>query len=285
MKKFLSQNARNFIKNMCKIYNIEPIYNATPKEYIVEMEQAEIDKAIISTNDFSYGSSISQVKYNDYVSKCISEYPDLFLGQCGVDPRHKNASDIFQKGLNAGLCGLKLYPGNGFRPDEEICFPLYKIAEENEIPVSIHTGFTASPCLIQNSNPYFIEKVLDKFQDLKVNLCTQLGYPFMYELIAIMRKYENVYTDYAPMNMDIPELGIAQNILHIKFMIGNRKRIMFGSYWPFTINRVKEWTNLCKKIKLPSITRFFSGDNITKEDRIFLMGTTACELFKIKTNS
>ncbi|NVM04797.1 MAG: hypothetical protein HWN67_20925, partial [Candidatus Helarchaeota archaeon] len=45
MKKFLSPNARTFIKNMYKILNIEPIYDATPKEYIVEMEQAQIDKA------------------------------------------------------------------------------------------------------------------------------------------------------------------------------------------------------------------------------------------------
>ncbi|MFX1449492.1 MAG: amidohydrolase family protein [Promethearchaeota archaeon] len=280
-KDLLPPNARIFIKNMFKILNSEPIYDATPKEYIIEMEQAEIDKAIISTNDFTYGSTVSQIKNNDYISKCISEYPDLFLGQCGVDPRHKNAVEIFQKGLDDGLCGLKLYPGTGFRADDEICFPLFKIAEENNIPVSIHTGFTASPFLIQNSNPFYIEHVLEKFQSLKVNLCTQLGFPFTYEMVGILRKYENLYTDYAPTNIDVPQMGIAQNIIQIK-VLTNRHQIMFGTYWPFTFGRVKEWTDINHKIKLPSVTRLFNAPNITKEDREYMMGITACEFFKIK---
>ncbi|MFX0134809.1 MAG: amidohydrolase family protein [Candidatus Hodarchaeota archaeon] len=280
-KKFLSPNALTFIKNMCKILNIEPIFDATPKEYIVEMEEAQIKKAIISTNDFSFGSTVSQIKYNAYISKCVNEYPDLFLGQCGVDPRKKNAVEIFQKGLDAGLCGLKLYPGTGFRADDEICFPLYKIAEDNNIPVSIHTGFTCSPFLIQNSNPFYIERVLEEFQTLKVNLCTQLGFPFTYEMVGILRKYENLYTDYAPTNIDVPQMGIAQNIVQIKTLT-NRHNIMFATYWPFTIGRVKEWTDINKKIKLPSITRLFNAPNITKEDREYMLGLTACEFFKIK---
>lgn len=283
-KEFLSPIACTFIKNMFNIMQTELTYEATPEKYIAEMQEAEIDKAIISTNDFSYESNTSQIKYNNYIAEIVKEYPDLFLGLCGVDPRRKNAIEIFQKGLDAGLCGLKLYPGTGFRPDDEICMPLYKIAEENEVPVSFHTGFTASPFSIQLSNPLLLEDVLEQFPNLKVIASTQLSYPYTFDLAALMRKYEYVYTDCAPTNLEVPDIGIAQNIISIKIMVV-RQRIMFASNWPFCIGRLKEWTDKTLKIKLPSLSRLIGLDNVTKEDREYINGITACELFKIKIDT
>ena len=283
-EEFLSPTARTFIKNMFNTMqndDFEPILNATPEKYIEEMEQAGIEKAIISTSDWGFGSNISIIKYNNFIAEVVKDYSDIFKGFCGVDPRRKNATEILQKGINAGLCGLKIYPGTGFRPDDEICMPLYNMAAENDLIVSIHSGFTTSPYSIELGNPLFLENILETFPSLKVIASSQLGFPFVYNLAAIMRKYKNLYTDYAPMNLNAPEVGIAQNILAIKVMIDERHQIMFATYWPFSSGRVKEWVDRNAKIKLPAISRLIGVGNVTKEDREYIMGLTASKLFKI----
>ncbi len=281
-KEFLSPNARKFMENMCRTMHTQPLFDATPEKYIKEIEGLEISKAIISTNDFAFGSNISILKYNNYVASTVKEHPDLFLGLCGVDPRRKNAIEVFQKSIDAGLCGLKIYPGTGFRPDEDFCMPLYKIAAENDLPVAFHSGYTVSPYSIELGNPLFFEKIIEAFPSLKIISSSQLAYPYMFELSAIMRKCENIYTDYAPMNIDVPEVGVAQNILNIKIMVDERHRIMFATNWPFSAGRVKDWTDLNIKIKLPTLSRLVGIDNVSKVDREYIMGLTACDLFKIK---
>jgi len=281
-KKHLSPNALKYIKNMSKSMHTEPIYEATAEKYISEIEESEIKKAVIHATDFSYNSKFSQIEYNDFIAGVIKEYPDIFIGLCGVDPRRKNAAEIFQRGITAGLLGLKLFPGAGFRPDEKICSPLYKIAEDNDLPVAIHGGFTASPYSMELSNPLFLENIMEEFPNLKLVSCTQLAFPFTYLLSAIMRKFENIYSDYAPMNIDAPEVGIAQNILSVKIMVDERHRIMFATNWPFSYGRVKEWTEINSKIKLPSLSRLVGLSNVSKLDREYIMGLTAHELFKLK---
>jgi len=281
-KKYLSPNAIKYIENLSKSMHSKPILEATAENYITEIEQTEIKKAIIHATDFNYGSEISQLEYNNYVSNIIKDYPDLFIGLCGVDPRRKNAIEIFEKGINKGFSGLKIFPGAGFRPDEDVCIPLYKIAEKNKLPVAIHNGFTASPFSMELSQPIFLEKIMEECPDLRLIACTQLAFPFTYELSAVMRKFENIYTDYAPMNIDAPEVGIAQNILSIKIMVDERHRIMFATNWPFSLGRVKEWTELNAKIKLPTLSRLVGLTNVSKKDREYIMGLTACDLFKIK---
>ena len=268
---------------MAKSMKTEPIFEAIPEKYIPEMELSEINKTIIHATDFSYESNIRHLEYLKFISAILKNYPDLFLGLCGVDPRRKNAIELFQKGIDLDFCGLKIFPGAGFRPDDEMCIPLYKLAEKNDLPVAVHSGFTASPYSMELSQPIYLERILEECPDLKLIASTQLAFPFTYELSAVMRKFENVYTDYAPMNIDAPEVGIAQNILSIKIMVDERHRIMFATNWPFSLGRMKDWTDLNAKIKLPTLSKLVGLNNVSKVDREYIMGLTACDLFNLKS--
>lgn len=113
------------------------------------------------------------------------------------------------------ICGIKLYPGyQDFNPSDEKIFPIYKLAEQFDLPVMYHGGVLhyccpqerrdagrfkcGSFCKIETlqhlAHPNAIINAIKKFP--KVNfIISHLANPYFDDLRNAMKKYPNVYTD------------------------------------------------------------------------------------------
>lgn len=134
----------------------------------------------------------------------------------------------------------------GLEPADSTLAPFFALAEELEIPVSIHTGIsspnTPYECCpafrVALGRPLLLEPVLIRHPNLRVNLM-HAGHPYLDETIALMSVYPNVYADVGAINWILPQDEFYR-YLKALMQAGLGRRIMFGSdqmVWPEVISR------------------------------------------------
>jgi len=124
------------------------------------MGEAGIDKAVLSypTSDahlklgsFSYVAKI----YNNNVAKIIKRYPEKFIGAAvlPVDNIQDMEDELKRTTQEAGFKAISLASSyNGVYLDDKRFLPVYKIAEQNNVPIFVHS---------QIVNPIGFERVQD----------------------------------------------------------------------------------------------------------------------------
>jgi predicted TIM-barrel fold metal-dependent hydrolase len=119
------------------------------------------------------------------------------------------------------------------------------LAEELDIPVSLHTGIgppgaSADPCCrnfrVRLGNPLMIEEALNRHPRLRVNLM-HAGWPYLADTIALLMVYPQVNVDLGAIDWLAPRAEF-HAYLGALMRAGLGKRVMFGSdhmYWPDAI--------------------------------------------------
>ncbi|HUF03245.1 MAG TPA: amidohydrolase family protein [Aridibacter sp.] len=130
---------------------------------------------------------------------------------------------------------------SGVAPNDKVMEPLWKLAEELDVPVGLHLGegYPGAPYLgdpsyrVRFGNPLLLEEVLVRHPKLRIYIM-HYGSPMVDEMIAIMYTYPNVYIDIGGNTWPYPKEYFYSQLK--KFVdAGFGKRIMFGSdqmYWP-----------------------------------------------------
>jgi len=123
------------------------------------MDEMGIDKAVLTypTSDAHLKlGSISRVTkiYNDNVAKIIKRYPDRFIGAAVLPVDSASGMlDELKRTKELGFKAISLASSyNGTYLDNEIFLPIYKLAEQENIPVFVHS---------QIVNPIGFERVQD----------------------------------------------------------------------------------------------------------------------------
>lgn len=124
------------------------------------MDETGIDKAVLSypTSDahLKLGSfSLVARVYNDNVAKIIKRYPDRFIAAVVLPiDNSQDMMDTLKKAIEElGFKAISLASSyNGAYLDEKRFLPLYKIAQEKNIPIFVHS---------QIVNPIGFERVSD----------------------------------------------------------------------------------------------------------------------------
>ncbi|MDD5237984.1 MAG: amidohydrolase family protein [Candidatus Omnitrophica bacterium] len=123
------------------------------------MDEMRIDKAVLTypTSDAHLKlGSISRVTriYNDNVAKIIKHYPDRFIGAAVLPVDSASGMlDELKRTKELGFKVISLASSyNGTYLDNEIFLPIYKLAEQENIPVFVHS---------QIVNPIGFERVQD----------------------------------------------------------------------------------------------------------------------------
>jgi len=123
--------------------------------------------------------------------------------------------------------------------------PYLALAEEHDIPVSLHTGLgppeiSHDPCCrgfrASLGNPSLIEEALNRHPKLRVNLM-HAGWPYLQETIAVMHLYPQVYADLGAIDWSLPRSGFHAYLLAL-MQADLGKRVLFGSdqiFWPEAI--------------------------------------------------
>ncbi len=138
----------------------------------------------------------------------------------------------------------------GAEPGDPRFEPYAALAEELDIPLSIHvgTGPPGAPYLpgfdkyrARLHSPLLVEELLLKHPKLRVNLM-HAGWPMLDDLLAVMWAHPQVYVDVGIISYALPRAGFHTYLQRI-VEAGFGKRVLFGSdqmVWPEAIDTAIE---------------------------------------------
>lgn len=133
---------------------------------------------------------------------------------------------------------------NGIPPNDPSLEPYFKLAEELDLPVLIHTlgiGPYMPHFRSAAGSPMLLEDVLLSHPKLRL-FVENAGYPYRDEMIAMMYQYPQLYADVSTISWIIPRTAF-YDYLQAFVRAGLGKRLMFGSdqmVWPEKIGAAVE---------------------------------------------
>jgi len=255
----------------------------TLERFIVEMDEAGVDKAVILPVDVE--RTLNFVTSDEYVyENWVTKYPDRLIGFSGVDPIDRagrlnwKALRSFEKSIKEyGFKGLKLLPTYGhYAPNDRRVYLFYQKALEFDVPVLLHMGATPLPnAPIRYSRPELLEDVAMDFPDLPL-IMAHLAKPWTEELYTLMIKYGNIYTDISA----LCKLGLRMLTWYLVMAkeYGVLNRVMWGT--DKTCMPHKYYVDWCKT-GLNQTAEKHGWPTFTKQEIDNLMGETAAKLLKL----
>lgn len=195
-----------------------------PEKFASYLKSHQIEKGVILPDICPITTGVVP---NEYVFE-FSLGHDVFLPFCTINPFLM--SDLvkeFRKYIEIGAKGLKLYPSyNHFYPNESRMYPLYALAQEERLPVLVHTGssiFKGSK--IKYADPIHLDDVASDFPDLSLILAHS-GRGLWYEkAFFLSRIHPNLY-------LEISGLPPANLLNYFPDMENNIDKFIYGSDWP-----------------------------------------------------
>jgi predicted TIM-barrel fold metal-dependent hydrolase len=154
----------------------------------------------------------------------------------------KQTYEAVERNLQRKNCvGIKLYPGyNQQYLYDSIYTPVYKLAEQYNKTVAVHTGelvFTSAQ--LKYCHPLTLDEVAVSFPKVQFVMC-HLGNPWIVDAVAVLSKNHNVAADLSGLLegiLDFPAYIREQEgyISHIKTWLtylNAYDRLIFGTDWP-----------------------------------------------------
>jgi len=137
------------------------------------------------------------------------------------------------------VLGEAMWQYQGLSPADSALEPLWRLAEELDLPVGVHMGL--GPPGVQNERPYRmrlsdplqLEEVLVRHPRLRVYVM-HAGWPLLDRIVGLLFSYPNVYVDVGVIDWYIPRPEF-HTYLRRLVEAGFADRVMFGSdqmQWP-----------------------------------------------------
>lgn len=170
---------------------------------------------------------------NDEVARMVEAAPERLVGVAAVDIRKPVAAvrELRRAVNELGFKALRLLPWLWeLPPDDRRYYPLYAECVELGIPFCTQVGHAGPLMASEPGRPIpYLDHVAADFPELKI-VAGHIGYPWTEEMIAMARKYENVFIDtsaYKPKRY--PE-----NL--VRYMRADGlKKVLFGSNYPMIL--------------------------------------------------
>ena len=165
------------------------------------------------------------------IANFVNEHSDKFVGWCSVDPNDKNCVQQLEYNVkDLGFKGMKVSPiYQNWDPQDSKYLPLFKKAEELNIPINIHQGTTfVRPGPLKFANPILLEDIAIACPKLRI-IIAHMGHPWEDECVAFIRKHPNLYTNisaihYRPVRH--------YNAIRTAIEYGVEHKLIFGSDFP-----------------------------------------------------
>ena len=251
---------------------------------LAEMDEAGIDKSVIFPVDFGVALGDPEVpieEVNKKYSELARKHPDRLVAFAGVDPRRKDAPDLFKRCINEwGMKGLKLHPCAGFYPNQKEVYLLLEQACELKIPVLIHSGSMMVPLRSKYSQAIHFDDLAADFPDLPI-IAAHSGGLFGYtQMISIMNVKLNIMADISAWQvMATRNYSFFCKALRELIDFTESERIFFGSDSPSmrSIMSNKDWVQLLKDLPQKAV----EGISFTEEEITALLGGNAQRLLNL----
>ena len=152
-----------------------------------------------------------------------------------------------------GLKGLLLTPPYGhYYANDKRVYPFYEKAVALDIPIYFHHSHQFTPskyCPLKYTRPWLLDDLTIDFPDLRFNV-EHMGYPWTEELLAIMTRSPNVYTDIAMFIEPYEQTGRGRRLLLARNLgmareYGVLDRVFYGS--DYVGEDIEEYINLLQR--------------------------------------
>ena len=135
---------------------------------------------------------------NEDVAALVEAHPDRFVGVASVDLREPVPAvrELRRCVKELGFKAFRVVPWLwGLPPNDRRYYPLYAECVELGIPFCTQVGHTGPLRTSETGRPIpYLDDVALDFPDLVI-IAGHIGYPWTEEMIALARKYPNVYID------------------------------------------------------------------------------------------
>ncbi len=199
------------------------------------MERYNISKAFVSGVDWGAVQDWKRAAPERFIASPFILHP--------TDSLLNILKEEYEQGRFTGMgeIGAQL---EGIAPNDPALDAYFKLAEERDLPVLIHTlgiGPYTPHFRSAAGNPLLLEDVLKKYPKLRL-FVENAGYPYAEEMIAMMYQYPQLHADVSTITWVIPRTAFYDH-LEAFIRAGLGKRIMFGSdqmVWPEKIGAAVE---------------------------------------------
>jgi predicted TIM-barrel fold metal-dependent hydrolase len=228
-----------------------------PKRVLDTYLQAvdEVDKAVVLAL-WAPDSGIEAS--NQFVAAVVREAPSKLIGFASIDPQaHAAISELEAAVRENGFRGVKLGPiYQRFVPDDVDLWPLYERIQDLRIPIIWHQGasYLMADGSLENARPLLLDKVARSFPGIKM-VIAHFGYPWSREVVALLRKHTNVFTDISAL-ADRP--WFLYNAIVDSMEYGAQDKILFGTDYPAfrageVVEALKKVQSFCTGTSLPPV--------------------------------
>lgn len=193
---------------------------------VAAMDAAGVTRGLLSAWVAPEGVLIS----NDEVAGWVAAHPDRFVGVASVDLRRPVSAvrELRRCVRECGFKALRVVPWLwGLPPNDRRYYPLYAECVELGVPFCTQVGHTGPLRSSETGRPIpYLDDVALDFPELVI-VGGHIGYPWTEEMIALTRKYPNVYIDTSAYTTRRypPEL--------VRYMqTDGRRKVLFGSNHP-----------------------------------------------------
>jgi len=173
--------------------------------------------------------------------------------------------------------GIKIHLGyQHIYPNEEKCYPIYKLCLKYDVPVIFHTGDTLTipgeiPVKVKYAHPLPIDDVAADLPDLKI-IIAHLGNPWLTDCAEVLYKNQNVYADISGLFIHDADLKSSYGELMRKKIkelcdYSSPRKLLYGTDWPLA--------------SMKSYIKFTKNLGLAKKDLDYVFYKNALELFKI----
>lgn len=167
-------------------------YDSTPEVHWKVSEPA--DKVVV----FGLQARASGIWVpNELIADYVRQHPEKLVGWASVDPNEPDCVEQLEHCVTRlGLRGLKLGPTyQHFDPQDKKHWPLFKKCQDLNLPIMWHQGTTfPTRARLKWAQPLQLEDIAMEFPDLRM-IIAHLGHPWEEDVIVLIRKCPNVYTD------------------------------------------------------------------------------------------
>jgi predicted TIM-barrel fold metal-dependent hydrolase len=196
------------------------------KATIGAMDAGGIGFGLVSAWHAPEGPLIS----NDEVAGFVAEHPDRLAGLASVNLHRpmEAVRELRRCVKDLGFKGLRVVPWLwGLPPNDRRYYPLYAECVELGVPFCTQVGHTGPLRSSETGRPIpYLDDVALEFPELVI-VAGHIGYPWTDEMIALARKYPNVYIDTSAYTAKRYPLEL---VVYLRG--GGRNKVMFGTNYP-----------------------------------------------------
>ncbi|MBT4531205.1 MAG: amidohydrolase family protein [Phycisphaerae bacterium] len=211
---------------------------------------------------------------NELIADFVSRDPQHRLGIAGIDPLANTVNQDFSMALNLGFVGIAVSPSlAGFHPTHSSAMNIYERCCEHGLPVIVTMPQPIpANAILDFARPLHWDEIARTYPDLRI-MFTQIGYPWIDELLVLAGKHENVFAEVS---------GVATrpwqvyNALSTAWSLDVIDRLLFGSGFPLSTPQlaIESLYNVNASVKgtpMPSIPRARVKD-IVERDSLTSLG-------------